>query len=55
MAGAHEADQLMQDCAEALEAQGFVVNDRTCASQLKKVVGYCPRRSPARLPIRDVE
>ena len=45
------SDQLMQHCADALEDIGFVVPDRQHDSEVGKVVGYIPIRSPAQLRI----
>jgi len=45
------ADGLMEEAADGLERMGFVVPDRQRASELDDVVGYRPRRSPARIEI----
>ena len=46
---AEAADALMHEAADALERQGFVVGDRTQASECTKVVGFEVQRSPAML------
>ena len=48
-ASAEAADALMHEAADALEQQGFVVGDRTQASECTKVVGFEVQRSPAML------
>jgi hypothetical protein len=43
----------MHRCADALEGLGFVVTDRQQAAQVTKIVGYQPRRTPARMELPD--
>ncbi len=38
---------------EALESTGFVVDDRVEVKDLNKIVGYAPKREPARLELPD--
>ena len=42
-------DVTMDRCANALEATGFVVKDRSRDGELDRMVGFQPQRSPARL------
>jgi hypothetical protein len=49
-----ECNRIMEHLADALEAIGFVVKDRTHDDKLTRIIGYEPERSPARLrlPLR---
>ena len=44
-------NRTMNKCADALQNAGFTVVDRTLDSALERIVGYEPRRHPARLQL----